>query len=194
MNESTEKIIHEEVEEAMNVDPVAVPIPELDAASLSSESTIVDYPVVPPRPTTLQTTTNTTTTSTHPDPIGASSTTLHRKESSKSKSVGGKSFKTIRSVATRLKVANQLSIAKRAGRDDVSISGNTLHQEVPPGSASVFGSRPDFGSKQALPGRRLYADLFNSTELPMPEKEGIISGGDLLFDNDFKAKVRFIWF
>lgn len=197
-----------------------------------------------------------------PESIGGSTTTLPgRKDSSKSKTTAlsvasssnaagpgtTASFRTIRSVASRLKIANQLSAAKRASeRDDtVSISASTATLvAIPPDSApptgSIFGSRPDFralpgmgggggGGKtsarintaqqqqlqqkqqqpplpsslltsdpipqprcEAPPPRRLFSELFtaSNTELQQGKNcEGIISGGDLIFDNDFKSKV-----
>lgn len=197
-----------------------------------------------------------------PESIGGSTTTLPgRKDSSKSKTTAlsvasssnaagpgtAASFRTIRSVASRLKIANQLSAAKRASeRDDtVSISASTATLvAIPPDSApptgSIFGSRPDFralpgmgggggGGKtsarintaqqqqlqqkqqqpplpsslltsdpipqprcEAPPPRRLFSELFtaSNTELQQGKNcEGIISGGDLIFDNDFKSKV-----
>lgn len=251
MNESTEKmIIKEELDEEEEDSADSIGNPQspnrgggddqdnISTSTNSSTSTIIDHPLKPAKvPSSLSV--SKLSLSAEPKPVftlsvdpnlatGDSTSTLvlGRKDSTKSKvtTTGATSFRAIRSVASRLKVANQLSAAKRAsGRDD-SIS--TIMPSEGPLSGSVFGSRPDFGvlgsssakprgsidkggdpipQPRALP--RLYSELFttcavgtatsttelqngkNSTHYCHRGCEGIISGGELIFDNDFKSKV-----
>lgn len=97
------------------------------------------------------------------DPASASG--LSRKESSLSK-ISAKGYHTLRSMATRIRVANQLSIAKRTQAEE-AMSGGVLPDEAPSARlARVTAGGNGSGDWPEEPGRA----------------EGVICCGELLFD------------
>ncbi|KAJ6217132.1 hypothetical protein RDWZM_008289 [Blomia tropicalis] len=165
MNDSQENIINDNKNDHES---------SKDEDSDSNSSTIVDVPleIIKPRSSTAWT-----------EPAGDSIPSLSRKESSKSKISG---FKAIRDVTTRIKVANQLSIAKRAQRDDVSVIGSIVPDDPTP---TCVITKPDFGSKLNLPlsnSKPINSNL-SSPSNEDNQNEYIISGGDLVFDNDYNV-------
>lgn len=172
MNDSQENIINDNKNDHES---------SKDEDSDSNSSTIVDVPleIIKPRSSTAWT-----------EPAGDSIPSLSRKESSKSKISG---FKAIRDVTTRIKVANQLSIAKRAQRDDVSVIGSIVPDDPTP---TCVITKPDFGSKLNLPlsnSKPINSNL-SSPSNEDNQNEYIISGGDLVFDIDYNVtNVSFVF-